>query len=121
MSREIIEKIKETEQQVTLMQEEIEKEKQMIRKKQKEILKNYQQELEERLLQLETKLDEANQQQLNEVQDRVKDDLNNYRRLVEHDYQAHQEELINAGVREVMSSYGNFSHETGHDHRGASQ
>lgn len=121
MSKDIIGKVREAETLIDSIKVGLADKKEAIRENQNENIEIYRKELQNSLDGFVSELEQKNNQQLAEVRERVDQDVDNYRRHAQDDYQSHKGELIQAGVKEVMSQYGNFSNEAGNHHRGASE
>lgn len=121
MSKDIIGKVREAENLIDSMKIELADKKEAIRENEKEKIETYRKELEQSLESVASELEQERNQELAEVRERVDQNVDNYRRHAQNDYQTHKGELIQAGIKEVMSQYGNFSHEAGNNHRGASE
>lgn len=121
LSKDIIGKVREAENLIDSMKVELADKKEAIRENEKEKIETYRKELEQSLDGIASELEQERNQELAEVRERVNYEVDNYRRHAQDDYQTHKGELIQAGIKEVMSQYGNFSHEAGNNHRGASE
>lgn len=81
----------------------------------KQELENYREELQSSLNRLEKDLLAEEEEAVNQSVESLGHETDAYRASVYEKYEQLKDGLINQGVKEVMETYGNFSHEASSD------
>lgn len=115
MSKEIIIKVQETEELIDGMKKKIQEDQQKLQDNQKKNIEKYIEKLQKNIEEFKTEQERKNTEHLRVLSEALNEEVEAFRHQADLNYQAQKDMLIQLGIEEVLSQYGNFSHETTSD------